>query len=238
MTFMDSIDRLTIETHIFIDRDDGKHLVKRPGLLPQLREAVFVGMETGGGAGGRGSRPPIDAAARDLLTEIERQVAEALVAATKRPLPYGHAENYVRLWAAAADESTMVTLRTSQQHPDELVDAWRKAKNPASAVYFKIDFLPAWRVAARWVDSIEAFFNPPSTREIQGACPACEETHVHRVKDGATVQSAALTFLRNEAGDATEARCAACKAVWYPAQFEWLARQIGAKPILELASEK
>jgi len=235
-TFMDNIDRLTIETHIFIDRDDGKHLVKRPGLLPQLREAIFVGMETGGGSSGLTSRPPIDAGARDLLTEIERQVSEALIASTKQPLPYGHVENYVRLWAAAADESTMVTLRTSQQHPDELVDVWRKDKNPAAAVYFKIDQLPAWRVAQRWVDQIEAFFNPPSTREIQGACPACEETHVRRVKDGVTVQSAALSFLRNEAGDATEARCAACKAVWYPAQFEWLARQIGAAPLPELES--
>ena len=232
-TFMDTIDRLTINTHTYIERDDGKHLVTRTGLLPQLREAVAIGLEGGGGSASFGPRPTIAPGARDLLTEIERQAAEALKDATKLRLTRHPVEAHVRLWAATVNEHTMVTVRTSQQHPDELVDKWRREHNPADAVYFKIDFLPARAVAQRWFEQIDSFFNPPDTMEIPGACPSCEATHTHRLREGQTVRATAMSFLREDS-KAVEARCGACGTKWFPYQFEWLARTLGATPLPEL----
>jgi len=234
-TFMDNIDRLTIDTHVYIDRDDGKQLVTRPGLLPQLREAVATGLESTAGSSAFGSRPPIAPAARDLLTEIERQAWEAYRdALAPKAAPVLPVESVVRGWAAVAGGSKMVTVRISHQEPDDLVDRWRREHLWAKAVNYKVEFLPAERVASRWVEQIDGLFNPPSTWEIQGACPSCEATHTLRTSGGVTTRSRAMAFLRDESGKTVEARCAACGAVWYPFQFEWLAKAVGAKPLPEL----
>src|SRR6185437_9008675 len=77
-------------------------------------------------------------------------------------------------------------------------------------------------LAQTWVDRIDHFFNPPRDGEIAGKCPACDETHAYRTKDGETVQSAALSFVRDEEGNSKAARCAACGTQWLPSQFDWL----------------
>jgi hypothetical protein len=243
-TFLENIDLLTVDQPAFVDSDNGKVLVTRPALLTRLRTAVFQGMEGGGTSSAFGSRPPIDGGAFDLLEEISRQVTETLATATGRPTPLGHVEAHVRLWYAATAEDRMYPVTVKHQHSDDLTMRWYKewvargkTGSSRSAVYFEVVDLPAWMLAQRWVDQIELFFNPPATREIQGACPSCDEEFLHRVKDGQTIQTRALAFIRDDTDRTIEARCSACGARWFPFQFEWLAKAIGARPIPELASE-
>jgi hypothetical protein len=231
-TFREDVDKLTSAFHEFIDTDDGKRLVTFDSLLTQLREAVSLGLE-GGGSSQFGSRMTIAPNALDLANEIDAQAREALLAATGTT-PFGRAERHIRLWFAAVNESTMVEVRYRRQHPDELVDAWRKQGRDDPAVWYELDTLPAYALARQWVSRIEALLTPPQTREIPGKCPACDESHVHRVRDGETIRSTAMAFLRDEQGRTTEARCAACGARWLPTQFEWLARAVNAKPLPEL----
>lgn len=231
-SFRENVDKLTTAHHTFVDTDDGKTLVTANSLLTQLREAVSLGLE-GGGSSQFGSRPTIDATALDLANEIDAQAADALRAATGN-VPFGRAERHIRLWFAAVNESTMVDVRYRRQHPDELVDAWRKAGRDDPAVWYELDQLPASALARQWVERIEALLTPPQKREIPGKCPACDESHVLRVKDGETIRSTAMAFLRDREGRTTEARCAACGARWLPAQFEWLARAVNARPLPEL----
>lgn len=236
LSFRENVDKLTSANHRFIDTDDGKKLVTSSGLLTQLREAVSGGIE-GGMSSSFGSRPPIAANALDLADEIDAQARDALRAATGK-VPFGRAEKHIRLWFAAVNESTMVDVRSRRQHPDEMVDGWRKAGRDDPAVWYELDQMPAHTLARVWVDRIETLFNPPQTREIQGPCPACDERYVDRVKDGSVVRSSAMSFMRDENGRATEARCAACGAKWLPDQFEWLARAVGAAPLPELRHEE
>ena len=229
MTFQENIDRLTVDTHIFInDSDIGQKLVTRPPLIPQLRTAVFRGGQTGGGATQFTGTLALSAGALDLLDEIDRQAAEALRSVDSRPTPYGTTETYVRLWSAATAEDRMFPLTIKRQHPDQTVDKWREQGITRSAVYFDTLELPAWMVAQRWVDQIDQFFNPASTSEIRGKCPACGEKDTYRMKDGEWVRSTALAFIRNESGESTEARCAACVASWTPDQFGWLLSVLAA----------
>lgn len=244
MTFLESIDLLTVDQHTYVDTDEGKKLVTRVALLAQLRAAVVQGMESVGGSASFGSRPPIDGGAHDLLAEIERQVTESLRVVDSRPTPLGTVEEHVRRWFAATAEDRMYSVTVKHQHSDELTMKWyteyvargRTGSN-RSAVYFEVVDLPAWMLAQRWVDQVELFFNPPSTREIKGPCPSCETEKMHRTKDGQTIQTRALAFIRDDQGRTIEARCSACGAVWYPFQFEWLAKAIGAKPLPELTPE-
>lgn len=240
-TFQENVAALTEDTHVYIDTDTGKQLVTRPALLPRLRDGVLLGMETTGGSASFGSRPPIDGGAFDLLEDITRQVTDALQAVDSRPTSLGQVEQYVRRWYAATSEDRMYSVTVKHQHADDLTLQWYKAwvargrtGTPRSAVYFEVVDLPAWMLAQRWVDQIELFFNPPATREIDGACPSCEVKIHHRVKDGQVLQTRALSFVRDDQDRTIEARCAACGARWYPFQFEWLAKAIGAAPLPEL----
>lgn len=233
-TFWSDIDRLTVANHRIVQRDHGTEVLTTDGLLTQLRRAVAQGMESGGASSSFGSRPPIDAGAQDLLREISGQARVALQTATGLPAPFGPAEKHVRLWAAAVNESTMVTVLTRRQVPDRVVDGWMKAGVTDRRAVFKEPLqLSAWRLVKHWIDRVEGFFFPPDTREIQAACPVCDERWVYRDRDGQTVQTPALMFIRDE-GEVTEARCFACGLKWSPSQFEWLAQQIGAKPAPEI----
>jgi hypothetical protein len=236
-TFWSDVDRLTTANHRIVQRDHGTEILTSDGLLTQLRRAVVQGMEPGGSSS-FGSRPPIDAGAQDLLREISGQARVALQAATGQPAPFGVAEKHVRLWAAAVNESTMVTVYARRQVPDEVVDRWLKdGVTDELAVVKEPLQLSAWRLVKHWIDRIEGFFYPPDTREIKAACPVCDERWVYREKDGQTVQTPAMMFIRVE-GEVTEARCFACGLKWFPAQFEWLAQQIGAKPVPELEAAR
>lgn len=236
-TFWSDIDRLTSANHKIVHRDEGTEVLTSNGLIQQLRDAVAEGMEGGGSSSSFGSRPPIDASAKDLLREISGQAQVALRAATGLPAPLGLAEKHIRLWAAAVNESTMVEIITRRQYPDHVVDDWYKrgVQDKHRAVTKDPMQLEAWRLVKHWIGRIEGFFYPPDTREIKAACPVCDERWVYREKDGQTVQSPAMMFVRDE-GEITHATCMACGLKWLPAQFEWLAQAVGAKPIPELAT--
>jgi hypothetical protein len=236
-TFWSDIDRLTSANHKIVHRDKGTEVLTSAGLIQQLRDAVAEGREGGGASSAFGSRPPIDASAKDLLREISGQAQVALKAATGLPAPTGVAERHIRLWGAAVNESTMVEIITRRQYPDRVVDDWYKrgVQDQHRAVSKETMQLSAWRLVKHWIGRIEGFFYPPDTREIKAACPACDERWIYREKDGQTVQQPAMMFVREE-GEITHAACMACGLKWLPAQFEWLAQAVGAKPIPELAT--
>lgn len=219
--FLDVIDQLTKPHPVTLRRDAGTTIHTQDGLLLQLREAVFSGME--GGSGSQfGSKPPIDPAAVDLLEEITTQAAEALAQVTGKPVPYGHAEHYVRLWAAQVDDNDVMivtTAETIELPPGDLRPAVFRERHEYTAV----------QLVRHWQARVEAFFNPPKDAEIMAPCPQCGERYVYRRKDGVTVQSSALVFIRDrETGDTSEARCQECGASWGPALFIRLGELIAA----------
>lgn len=226
-TFSELRDRLTIETLTMVEREHGKTPMKRQGLLQQLRQAVFEGMESSGGSASFGSKPPIDAAAVDLLNEITDQASQVLAKVSPNPTPYGHAESYVRLWAGQTTESQIfaVTSRATVENPVE----YYKAHPGQPTVYDEIQHVTAMELMQRWVDRIESFFIPPSAMEIPAECPNCGARYYHRTKDGETIRSAALNILRDrDTGQSVEARCSVCTRTWPKSQFGFLAEMVGA----------
>ena len=220
-TFSHLIELLTADTPTFVRRDVGLELHTKQGLLQQLREAIFGGMEGGGSSAGYGSRPPIDSSAVDLLDEITKQATQALAQVSKMPTPYGHAEAYVRLWAGQAGDSQMFTVTAT-------------ATTDAGVIFEERFEMPAYQLAQRWVDRVEGFFNPPVTAEVCAPCPRpeCGERYVSRVKDGVEIRSAALTMSRDRAtGTTLGARCSACGVSWAREDLEALAALVGAKPV-------
>lgn len=226
-SFWADVDRLTTANHKIIHRDHGTEVLTSSGLIQQLREAVEEGREGGAGSSSFGSRPPIDPAAKDLLLEIGEQARTVLQAATGLPSPLGQAEKHIRLWAAAVNETTMVEVSVRRTVPESRLEAWLAADPRNRAVYTDSMRLEAWRLLKHWIARIEGFFYPPDTREIKAPCPVCEERFIYREKDGHTVQSAAMVFVREE-GEIVHAACLACGLKWQPAQFDWLAGAIGA----------
>lgn len=229
-TFLELLNLLTDSTQRKVLRDDGTMTrVVAEGLLVQLRSAMFGGLEGTGGSSAFGSKPPIDAAASDLLEQITDEAAQVLRAARPTPTPLGHAESYVRLWAALVteDQDVQYTVRsavTPQTDPKTYV----KGK---PSVFDERMVTTAYGLLASWVDRVEAFFNPPSSVEIPEPCPACGARYVERFKDGQMIRSNALNLHRERAtGRTTEAKCSACGAAWAPNQFEFLAELVGATP--------
>jgi hypothetical protein len=226
-TFWSDIDRLTTANHKIVHRDKGTEVLTSSGLIQQLRGAVAEGREGGGASSAFGSRPPIDASAQDLMLEISGQAREAHEAALGRASGLKAVESHIRLWAAAVNETTMVTVTARRQYSDEKVDEWRKQGVDRPAVYVELLQLEAWRLVKHWIGRVEGFFYPPDTREINAACPVCDERWLHREKDGQTIQSPVMMFVRED-GEITHATCLACGLKWLPAQFDWLAGAIGA----------
>jgi hypothetical protein len=226
-TFWSDIDRLTSANHKIVHRDKGTEVLTSSGLIQQLRDAVATGLEVGGSSSAFGSRPTIDTAAQDLLLEIGDQARKLLQRATGLASPIGQAERHIRLWAAAVRESELVEVELRKQVPTDRLELWLAADPRNRAVYTETSRMEAWRLVKHWIGRVEGFFYPPDTREIKAACPICEERWVHRQKDGQTIQSPALMFVREE-GEITHACCMACGRKWSPTQFDWLAGAIGA----------
>jgi hypothetical protein len=233
-TFLDLVQRLTAPHQKTI----GELTQTVDSLLQQLREAIFLGMETGGSGSAFGSRMPLDASAADLLEEIDRQAAEVLGAVSHAPTPFGTTEAYVRLWAGQTTEGKLFTVSVRQAIPNahqvvkDAIEAGAK-KIPPTVETVRRQY-SAYQLVSIWADRIDDLFNPPSPREIRANCPACDARYVHKMKDGQHIRSAALNFVRDREGRTIAAKCSACTVSWAPPQFEWLARHIGADPLPEL----
>jgi hypothetical protein len=223
--FHNMIDKLTKNTSEFILRDDGLKKHHGDGLLQQLREAVFIGMSDSGGSA-MGSRPPIAAAALDLLNEITEQAAEVLAAIDPHPTPYGEAEKYVRLWSAQVIDTTKVTVTRREGDKDS---------DGVEFVRTVTDHLTAMELVQAWISGIENYFDPPRTSAIPNPCPRCDARYFYKKKDGENIRSAALNLIKDSSGRTTEARCSHCAASWSPPQFIYLAHILGYELPRELS---
>ena len=210
-TFLDLIDQLTRPHPVTVQRLAGAEIRTEDALFVQLRSAVFGGMEGGGGRQ-TGINPPIDVAALDVIEEITVQASEALAAVTHSPTPYGHVEEYVRLWAGQVDEAAPVVVTVPAMNEQGQAFRERREYN-------------AYELVSLWVSRIREFFDPPRKMEIIAACPEpeCGQRYVYRDKDGEHTRSAALTIsIDRETERPTGARCGACGAMWQPEEFEKL----------------
>ena len=159
------------------------------------------------------------------------------------PTPFGHAEQYVRLWAGQTTEEAIftVTSRQSIDNPDEYLREFQQ-NNPGARLPGTVETVSsqytALNLMRRWVARIEDFFNPPAGDRIEAPCPNCGARYVHRRQDGGNVQAAALNFIRDrETGSTLEARCSACTMSWAPSMFERLAVSIGGKTYAQVRDE-
>jgi hypothetical protein len=235
-TFLTTVDRLTREHPGWVERDTGREMRTQDGLLHQLRGAVFGGMNGSGANSAFTSKLTIDATAADLLDEIHRQAVEALASVDPKPTPFGATETYVRLWAGQTTEHKQVTVTGRRER---VLKDHEKGLRPVPArVYLERVQMSAGQLVRQWAERIEDYFDPPSTREIQAPCPACNERYIYRMADGVHAPASALNFVRDRAtGRTTSARCSACAVSWSPPQFEWLAGAIGAALLPEMMGE-
>lgn len=201
-----------------ISTDTGIEFHTQPGLLAQLRDALLSGITGDGGSAGHRSKLPLQAAALDLYTLIDRQISEAWAAAFRRVPGPERPEQLLAQWAAWVDEEAIVEVtrpETRQDASGETVINVRIEKTATDMV-------------TMWESMIEMYFNPPSSAEIPAPCLVCGERYVYRQADGETVRSAAMSFIRDRATGATlRAECAACYSTWGPDKFDWLASQLG-----------
>lgn len=197
------VHQLTQDHKKAVNTIDGLEFHTVPGLLAQLRDAVYgAGVRDGAGNASK-AKLPIQAAALDLYMSIDRQVSEVWVAAFRRVPNTDRPEALLSEWAAWADETTIVTVAG-------------RGVNAVDAV-------------SGWVSTISDYFDPPRLAEISAPCVACGERWTYRTVDGETVRSSALSFRRDrDTGETLDARCESCGNVWTPAQFLFLAEAIGA----------
>lgn len=219
LTFRDMVSQLT-ETHpVGVDRDTGREYHNEPGLLAQLRRAVTSGMESGGTGASFGSKPPLDAGAYDLLDEIDRQAAEALSAATKRPVGLGTTEEYVSEWSELIDPEIRVVVSVRQLGKD------KGDRRPR--VYLEAREHTALSLVTSWYLRVTGFFDPSSRREILAPCPNCGVEFDTTSDDG--VPRRVMWFRRDkETRRTVDAHCDACDASWPMSQMINFGRMVGA----------
>ena len=223
MTLHDSIEILTREHKTAAHTIDGLEIHTRPALLHMLREAVFGGMEGTGGTA-FGAKLPISETALDLYTLIDQQIAEAWAAVHNTPPSTDRPEALAAQWSAIVTEDTIVEVTTPETRDTEAGPRVFRARSEYRA----------GDLASRWVDMIDAFFDPPRQAEIQAPCPACDERYVYKRKDGEDVRTSALIFVRDRAtGETRYAACQACGAQWAPSQFRYLGELIAASETVE-----
>src|SRR3546814_20587920 len=104
MTLQSSIELLTREHKTVAHTIDGPEFHTRAGLLEQLRDAVFGGMESTGGSSMK-SKLPISDAALDLYQLIDHQIAEAWAPVHNVPPSTDRPEALVAQWSALVQDA-------------------------------------------------------------------------------------------------------------------------------------
>lgn len=214
----ESVDQLLHAHKKTISTPDGIEIHDRPGLLQQLHDAVFGGLEKTGGSGSK-AKLPISEAALDLHELIDQQITEAWAAATKRVPGVATPGQMLAEWSRLVLEDSIVVVTRPEQH-----DRWSEKHHDKVPVVIRVreEHTPA-ALAGLWVTMIEDFLNPDRTAGIKAPCIQCETEKITRRKDGETVVTDALVFRRDkDTGRTLDARCLACGAMWTPSQFPFL----------------
>lgn len=223
-TFLDLVAQLTRPHYGTVDRDTGTELREEDGLLAQLRAAFFEGMGSSGGSQ-KGSKLPLSSGAYDLLNEITVQASEALASVDSHPTPFGHAEDYVTLWAQSADEDKRVIVSTRST-----------ASN--GRVFNELHEFTGYTLVQSWHRRVKDFFDPPKRIEITAACPNCGIRSLPKKVDGAEIQIPVLWFRIDRTTDrTTAAECDACSVDWPIGMLENFARMVGAIGVDEPLSD-
>lgn len=215
--FYNLVERLTRQHRVAVTTDNGVVFATEDGLLQQLRESVFGDNGTNSHTSSK-ARLPMNAPAVDLLTLIDRQVAEVWAKVTGRVPGVERTEKLLTEWASAVKADSIVTVSS----PEGI----RDSEGIESVIWTRAEYLPE-ALLERWVQSILDLFDPPRTAEILAACINCGEREVWRTKDGENTKQSAMVFVRDRmTGDSTEARCQVCGTSWTPDQFGFLAGAI------------
>ena len=74
----------------------------------------------------------------------------------------------------------------------------------------------------RWTAAIGSLLEPAHVKTVSAPCPACQATHVYRMKAGEQVRQPALQIIA-----ADGCTCLACKTHWPPERYMLLAKIIG-----------
>lgn len=210
--FYNLVERLTRQHRVAVTTDNGVVFATEDGLLQQLRESVSNSGDSGATSSNK-TKLPINAPAFDLLTLIDRQIAEVWATLTRRVPGIDRAETLLTEWAGAVRPETLVTVSSPEMANGQVI--WTKAEHTPQALM------------ERWERQITELFDPPRQAEILAACINCGEREVWRVKDGENIKQSALIFVRDRiTGDSTEARCLVCASSWSPDQFRYLAEAI------------
>lgn len=205
------------ETWEKIDREAG-------ALLPELREAVFGGMEHTGGSGGFGARMPISDGALDLYEAIDQEISESWAHLHPGQIPNADTpERLLSQVVALAQPGTVVSITTSVQRVDHQGTSDEHWWVERVAREFEIVTL-----MRRWVRQIIEFFNPIRTREIQAPCVQCGEEWAWKTTAGEHHPYRVFVFVQDDHGNTLEARCLTCGLSWGPAKFAALAAALGA----------
>lgn len=159
-------------------------------LFDQLRLEQASGRR-GGAVSGSGSRSPVAMAALILWTEIRESLNTTHISITGTDAPAMTPETKLELWVQHAARST-----------DDAV--------PERCL----------QVVNSWSNAIQGLLNPVPGIEINGPCPACNQTHAWTLDDGERIRNTALT------ATTTEAKCRSCHAEWSSTEFDKLATLI------------
>lgn len=211
--FYNLVERLTREHRVAVTTDNGVVFATEDGLLQQLRDAVFGDGGKNGGTSNK-AKLPMNAPALDLLTLLDRQVAEVWAATTGRVPGTERTETLLVQWAGTVRPEMLAVISSPETVGGKVI--WTKAEFAPQALLEK------------WERQILDLFDPPRTAEIFGPCVSCGESEVWRTSDGEPVRKTAMVFVRDRiTGDSTEARCQVCGVSWLPSQFLFLAEAMG-----------
>lgn len=217
------VEQLTTTHKKTIHTVDGIEIHERIGLLDQLRDAMFGGMERTGGSSSK-AKLPVSEAAVDLYQLIDQQITEAWVSEHDRVPSVDSTERLLVEWAAVVQPESIVVVT----HPEQYMrwDEQRGCEMPF-VIRAREEHKPV-QLARHWVTQIEDFLDPERTAGIKAPCLNCGAEKVGRRKDGEDTISDALVFRRDrDTGRTLDARCLNCGVIWPPAQFPFLIQALG-----------
>lgn len=218
MPFDVLVERLTRPHEVPIQTDEGTTMASRSGLLELLREAVFGSSDRGATAANK-SKIPMNAAALDLYTLIDRQIAEVWGLSFGRVPNADKPEALLVQWSAHIDPFAVVRYSSP-----ETVRRWSdRYRESVEHVVWVRDETSPHNLLSRWHRAITELFDPPRLITNPAACVSCGARESYRRVDGQAVKSTALVIEVDRISNRPkEVRCLVCDTTWGPDLFEWL----------------